>query len=143
MLAGFYGPFQSCPGLNAASCWPHGRNVVPCPSSEEGGGHSWPHAKKVLLRPRAYVAVWRQAAQGETENGFGVSWSLITQNQKPLNIILLKDMKAVPYSSEHPTWGVIIPSVLKYPAYHVVMQISMYVHTHRKKRKVKYVKDKK
>lgn len=35
LLARFYGPFQSCPGLNTASCWPHGRNVVPCPSGEE------------------------------------------------------------------------------------------------------------
>lgn len=42
MLARFYGPFQSCPGLNTASCWPHGRNVVPCPSGKENwgtGGH--------------------------------------------------------------------------------------------------------
>ena len=51
LLARFYGPFQSCPGLNTASCWPHGRNVVPCPSGEEnrrriggrrrGGGWGW------------------------------------------------------------------------------------------------------
>lgn len=37
LLARFYGPFQSCPGLNTASCWPHGHNVVPCPSGEKGG----------------------------------------------------------------------------------------------------------
>lgn len=35
LLARFYGPFQSSPSLNTASCWPHGHNVVPCPSDWE------------------------------------------------------------------------------------------------------------
>lgn len=61
LLARFYGPFQSFPGLNTASCWPHGHNVVPCPSGEERGGVAWTRAKKVLPRPQAYVAMWRQA----------------------------------------------------------------------------------
>lgn len=29
-----------------------------------GGVCNWARAKKVLLRPQAYVAMWRQAAQG-------------------------------------------------------------------------------
>lgn len=108
MLARFYGPFQSCPGLNTASCWPHGRNVVPCPSGEEnrrriggrrgGGGDAWICAKKVLPRPQTYVAMWRQAAQGERRKMlrilvflsrcFDISRALL-QNQKPLNAALL------------------------------------------------------
>lgn len=72
LLARFYSPFLSCPGLNTVSCWPHGCNVVPCPSTRRmgwgggvGGVCNWACAKKVLLRPQAYVAMWRQAAQGE------------------------------------------------------------------------------
>lgn len=75
LLARFYGPFQSCPSLNTASCWPHGHNVVPCPSGEEkGGGGTWTRAKKVLLRPQAYVAMWKQAEQGEKENSGFLFW---------------------------------------------------------------------
>lgn len=72
---------------------------------ERGG--AWICAKKVLLRPQAYVAMWRQAAQGEKENAvdlvflgfcFDILRSLL-QNQKPLKTVLLTDRKAVPYPS--------------------------------------------
>lgn len=70
-----------------------------------GGEDAWTRAKKVLLRSQAYVAMWRQAAQGGKENAadlvflgccFDILRSLF-QNQKPL--ALLTDRKAVPYSS--------------------------------------------
>lgn len=74
LLARFYGPFQSCPSLNTASCWPHGRNVVPCPSSKEKGGggtvglvpkrfywghkHMWPCGGKQHKEKKKMQWIW-------------------------------------------------------------------------------------
>lgn len=100
LLARFYGPFQSFPGLNTASCWPHGHNVVPCPSGEERGGRL-DSCQKGFTEATSICGHVEASDIRRKRNAadlvflvccFDILCSLL-QNEKPLNTVLLTDRK--------------------------------------------------
>lgn len=78
--------------------------------------------QKGLQRPQAYVAIWRQAAQGEKENATDLVFLGSCFDILPSFVAKLKSTKYCITSA------VLITSALQCPANHFVMQTSVYVH---------------